>query len=87
MKIRLLFIALIFLLPLIITNGYSHSVTCGIGSCPVGGFPIFPQSDNQILIFLSGIQGFLLIGLTFGVVGFGVFVLFWNKVSRIIRKN
>jgi hypothetical protein len=85
MKIHLLFIALIISLPLVVTNGYSHSITCGIGTCPVGGSPIPEQPDNEILIFLSGIQGFLLIGLAFGVVCFGIFVLFWNRTTRTMR--
>jgi len=63
-------------------ESYSHGVASGFG-CRIGGCPATHRPSSETLIFLSGIQEFIVMALLIGVIGFTVFVFLTNRPRKI----
>jgi hypothetical protein len=80
LKAALAALSTLILLPLLTGDAFSHGIMCGIeGSCG----PAARQPDNEILLFLSNIQGFLITGLMAGLSVFGMVVILKNRPRPI----
>jgi hypothetical protein len=73
---------LLFMQTLLWKESYPHGVASGFG-CRIGSCPATHRPSNETLIFLSGIQEFIVMALLIGVIGFTVFVFLINRPRKI----